>query len=135
MRISDWSSDVCSSDLRLAQHLEPPARRRPLLLERIAVGKVRIIAEMMRGRARDSADEPLRSSDLSHPHTLERLDALVDLIGNPVQIHGPPRRHETRPCPAIERPAGGRASRLDILRLAGRTAAHEPRSDRRARKG
>src|SRR3546814_7927677 len=97
MRISDWSSDVCSSDLRLAQHLEPPARRRPLLLERIAVGKVRIIAEMMRGRARDSADEPLRSSDLSHPHTLERLDALVDLIGNPAQIHGPLRRAETRP--------------------------------------
>src|SRR3546814_9402688 len=34
MRISDWSSDVCSSDLRVGEQRSRPARAQELIIER-----------------------------------------------------------------------------------------------------
>src|SRR3546814_8303825 len=45
MRISDWSSDVCSSDLELLKMAGNPALRRGLLAERGADGCTTIIVQ------------------------------------------------------------------------------------------
>src|SRR3546814_2085976 len=66
MRISDWSSDVCSSDLfdlgrdigDHAAHLLDPARARG---DRIEVVADRLLARQLRNRAEDRLEEARRA--------------------------------------------------------------------------
>src|SRR3546814_17183140 len=61
MRISDWSSDVCSSDLRRgSSRLEPPSRRPRLLGARILRLPLRLAAQALRGDQRRSRTVLLR---------------------------------------------------------------------------
>src|SRR3546814_8297703 len=64
MRISDWSSDVCSSDLRLPEKLLGLTNLRLKLLE----------------RGKWQAGEVFRFVDQRRRLVLERLDLLVDLL-------------------------------------------------------
>src|SRR3546814_10655782 len=45
MRISDWSSDVCSSDLRLAEADREAAGRRAVLPREVGRERIRILVE------------------------------------------------------------------------------------------
>src|SRR3546814_10690029 len=61
MRISDWSSDVCSSDLRDCLHLMP--RRRILatageIMKGFEMGEVRVLLQHDHMRARHDAAQP-----------------------------------------------------------------------------
>src|SRR3546814_2292117 len=64
MRISDWSSDVCSSDLRLPEKLLGLTNLRLKLLE----------------RGKWQAGEVFRFVDQRRRLVLERLDLIVDLL-------------------------------------------------------
>src|SRR3546814_5093468 len=85
MRISDWSSDVCSSDLERSAVVGPSRRRRLLFSEQCAVAahqhRVRLV-EQTRNRAAH-AREHRGSEFLSHSfeillrlrdHAVERRD-------------------------------------------------------------
>src|SRR3546814_4437846 len=70
MRISDWSSDVCSSDLRIVQPLQPARARRAhgLGLRRIHVldilGQQLAVESDGRDRQRDEAGEGTEAEEL-----------------------------------------------------------------------
>src|SRR3546814_17397183 len=84
MRISDWSSDVCSSDLHLFPHAHPPALDRGViehfrLQPENAIAHRRIVLEIERefgeavfdlepqrmpGIVRHLAEQPIRSEEL-----------------------------------------------------------------------
>src|SRR3546814_5194383 len=110
MRISDWSSDVCSSDLRLDQILAEPGRRRQRLRDRridgigrqrggeieeiaVQIDIVLVDAEHVREAERvDGVDE-------QHRHPLgQGLRAVevqpMDLRGRPVEPFGAMRSEE-----------------------------------------
>src|SRR3546814_17408014 len=70
MRISDWSSDVCSSDLKLWLPIAVPipaaAARRRTIAKALAWGRgVSLSRLVLRATVRNSG--PLRSSRSSHP--------------------------------------------------------------------
>src|SRR3546814_6809474 len=45
MRISDWSSDVCSSDLNAAHHVDPLVERALQVLRRLGIAPVAVLRE------------------------------------------------------------------------------------------
>src|SRR3546814_16818437 len=92
MRISDWSSDVCSSDL---QRLHPP----PLILAHAADNQGRPASPL-----RHQPQSPLRHRIADHPGPHLRL-----IPGGPLaQRHPPrtpgPRQNPPRPLPSRPHP-------------------------------
>src|SRR3546814_11258420 len=101
MRISDWSSDVCSSDLRQFD--------------------IEVAAEIVeQGRTREAQSEFDReseqSADREHPearHRLVRDDAVVDVHREQRQREAEQVDHQRRPEHGVEgtaHPQSGRAS-------------------------
>src|SRR3546814_12198107 len=90
MRISDWSSDVCSSDLR-----EPRARD--------AAGMVEQRIDILRGQF-----ERGRVAEILHP---------VDQRGDPIDLGDDQRREIGGPFPALEKLRGPADSRQRVLDL------------------
>src|SRR3546814_9290620 len=74
MRISDWSSDVCSSDVRQAMHFELGHEVRPMNFHRSS-RYVEIIGDGLVGKAVGEADENLSFARREHgdPHPRLRL--------------------------------------------------------------
>src|SRR3546814_6471020 len=77
MRISDWSSDVCSSDLERPRHL---ADRRLLLGEREVHGRLRHRSDAadMRGRRRGCQRHPASPAPAEGRVTMPRTAKLHD---------------------------------------------------------
>src|SRR3546814_19604921 len=93
MRISDWSSDVCSSDLRLREHPQMRAARQvPMLLDRILVGVEPGASLGLPAREVAHLGHAVR---LAHPlqHAIE-----LGLVGEPFVAHREPaaERSEAR---------------------------------------
>src|SRR3546814_3837392 len=92
MRISDWSSDVCSSDLAL-QEAQVRARQRLALGQRLVVAAVQVVAlfdvgreeAKLAGRAPPLAIEAgLRQAGLLATDLGDRRAARLDLVGDAV---------------------------------------------------
>src|SRR3546814_13530590 len=88
MRISDWSSDVCSSDLVIGRHFQIPGRRaladarggvvvRPVARAEIAAV---IAARFALGGAKRHAAEMGADAERYQPVFLAGLGALVDRL-------------------------------------------------------
>src|SRR3546814_17150146 len=102
MRISDWSSDVCSSDLMIAQiqllDISDPIRARLLILERRA--QIEAIC---------NGCDP----------TLVGLDGRPDAFAHPVEPFRPPRHARPRAL-AVRGDRRRRGSRCDATGLSPR---------------
>src|SRR3546814_17725749 len=91
MRISDWSSDVCSSDLILPHHSQPTIAAEPIALPMTASRPDFIIADQPAKPAPQSSARTLKGlvADLSTPTT---RDAAHDCLAATIL-------HESRAAP------------------------------------
>src|SRR3546814_19665456 len=113
MRISDWSSDVCSSDLRTAR-IRPRSRRpqpcaQPEKRRGGAVGEIEPALALLYAGARkprqslwfrphDAVAGPARRGAAGHPLWQRRKAGRADLQGRAPHLydaHGVRRRHRT----------------------------------------
>src|SRR3546814_17969977 len=84
MRISDWSSDVCSSDL---QPLEVFAIRREILADgglrdRVAAEQLEVVGDVARAAA-ELAPHPRHQERDVEDVPLVREDVVLELVGEP----------------------------------------------------
>src|SRR3546814_16870299 len=98
MRISDWSSDVCSSDLAPLTYLEPPTLTPPM--RRFVDGEVRS------GRCRPPRDAAGRSTTT--------LDGAVLVDGDGRILRTLPRAID---CPTVEQLGAGLALSVASCKL------------------
>src|SRR3546814_9710406 len=85
MRISDWSSDVCSSDLadeRAVDVGHPQQFDRVLALDRAAVEDAHLGAFIAQQRAQTLADEAVDLGDIGHRRRPAGADGPDRLIGD-----------------------------------------------------
>src|SRR3546814_14105895 len=66
MRISDWSSDVCSSDLAHLRRTRPRGGDRGLVLPALRLGPRAVHARQFRGEVADGEVETATITDRSH---------------------------------------------------------------------
>src|SRR3546814_14183138 len=111
MRISDWSSDVCSSDLRGA--------RRPVIAggAQLAVG--RLASDAVEGGPRGAIIVQAPRGETAHPRTLRRPGALA------VGTVGPQAQSAGVAIPDIETP--GALSRPTRTARGAEVGAHDGR--------
>src|SRR3546814_12211811 len=101
MRISDWSSDVCSSDLAMAEKF--PAAR---------IGVLDHLRKMLahRDRQADRSRKTMLAHRLRHAPVADAIAIVAVAISDDVQV---------RPCPALAVRVGGRVE-LEIGRASCR---------------
>src|SRR3546814_19827279 len=92
MRISDWSSDVCSSDLRARFHLD---RDRLLVRHRVGVGPMAVRPEaggaILGGERRQRPDDVQKIFDLdvgTLPNVLNAVRLMCERAGGDVDRPG-----------------------------------------------
>src|SRR3546814_19625763 len=94
MRISDWSSDVCSSDLVDGFLIQPPA-----LLREMSSGDralmITLTEEYLR-RMRAFGYDDKTALELVDPQSRDDLERLMGLVGSPLQRRWTEPRSEER---------------------------------------
>src|SRR3546814_7948897 len=119
MRISDWSSDVCSSDLNTPEHHECPALpSRGTRDARAYLAAAGAAASMFRCAARPALGARRRSHRRA-TETDARSVLHAPLRGFELRAHCAPARHRRQGGRAAYRSDAGRAApRLERVRLA-----------------
>src|SRR3546814_13606022 len=125
MRISDWSSDVCSSDLREVEPPVPIGRERAAISDRELVDRVTDarcgrgddVIECQPQRSQVPPDELRRALALGVERPIDiALDRIVPArLGVPEQRQGFPGGRSLRQCSPVSCPIGAPEGRTSVV--------------------
>src|SRR3546814_9806420 len=92
MRISDWSSDVCSSDLAFARRAMRRRRLAPCLVAKVALARRTVAVEHQIVRGAHDIGKGVRNRTHApvgqpHPQVLEQILGAVDRAANLEEAH------------------------------------------------
>src|SRR3546814_15650134 len=102
MRISDWSSDVCSSDLAHLRRTRPRGGDRGLVLPALRLGPRAVHARQFRGEVADGEVETATIKDRSHEVRGELRDGTEYKVSYPSEFADELTIELSEARPAIE---------------------------------